>query len=476
MVAYRYGDRKQIELLPQCIEEYVGEEDPVRVYDAFVEALDMRELGIDIDENKVGNPEYDPKAMLKLLVYGYSYGIRSSRKLERAVNHNLSFIWLMGGLRPDHKPIAEFRRTNKEAIRNVMKQCARLCMKLGLIDGNTLFVDGSRIRANASISKTWDKKRCEKVLEAIDRRIDLILSECERADKEEEESESLVKLKDELKDKMALKMKVEDVMKELKEEGIKSRNTTDPDCVKVKSRQGTHAGYNSQVTVDEKRGFIVSADVVSESNDANQLVNQIQQANEVLGKKCEVACADAGYANTDQARKIDEQGITVIVPTKKQVHGKPEREFGKEQFRYNIEDDSYTCPEGQKLKYEFTDKTKNHRVYRVSGTSICSKCKYFGKCTKSKNGRRIRRLMNEDVKMKLEEQYKKRESQAIYKHRKEKVELIFGHIKRNLGVGAFLLRGLQGVRAEMSILASCFNITRMINIIGIRRLIERLAA
>lgn len=160
-MAYRYGNRHQMELLPKSIEEYVKDDDPVRVYDAFVEALDFNKLKLHLDSHKVGSPEYYPKAMLKLLTYGYSYGFRSSRKLERAIYHNVSFIWLMGGLKPDHKTIAEFRRKNKASLKDVLKACARLCIKLNLIAGNTLFVDGTKIRANASIKNTWTKEKCE---------------------------------------------------------------------------------------------------------------------------------------------------------------------------------------------------------------------------------------------------------------------------------------------------------------------------
>jgi len=148
-MAYRYGLREQRALLPPSIEGYVAENHPVRAYDAFVDALDLKVLGIDLNPDKVGNAQYDPQAMLKLLVYGYSYGIRSSRKLEQATHENLSFIWLMGGLKPDHKTIAEFRRKQKKALRRVLKQCVRVCLRLNLIAGNILFVDGAKVRANA---------------------------------------------------------------------------------------------------------------------------------------------------------------------------------------------------------------------------------------------------------------------------------------------------------------------------------------
>ncbi len=163
-MAYRYGHRYQFGLFPQSIEDYVAPNDPVRAYDAFVEALDFNDLGIQIDPNQVGNSEYDPKAMLKLFAYGYSYGTKSSRKLEQQTHHNLSFIWLMGGLKPDHKTIAEFRRKNKQALKKVLRQCVRMCLKLDLISGNVLFVDGTKIRANAARAKTHDQAYYEQHL------------------------------------------------------------------------------------------------------------------------------------------------------------------------------------------------------------------------------------------------------------------------------------------------------------------------
>jgi len=461
-------------LFPQSIEEYVAEDDPVRAYDAFVESLDLEELGIIWDDNQVGNSEYDPKSKIKLLVYGYSYGIRSSRKLERATYHNVSFIWLMGGLKPDHKTIAEFRKNNKKPLKNILKQCARLCIKLDLIEGNTLFVDGSKIRANASINNTWTKEKCEKYLVKIDERIESILNECDTVDEKEQNDSSLIKLSEELKDKEFLKSKVQDIMKELKVKDLKSINSTDPECVKIKGRQGTHAGYNGQIVVDEKHGLIVSSDVVNENNDRNQFADQIEQANETLGHTSQNACADSGYANTDELKKIDDQNINVIVPSQEQVSQSEPKPYDKEQFQYDSQNDCYVCPQGHQLNYNGFDKKQNSKVYRISKKVLCHNCKHFGICTKSKHGRQIKRLLNEEVKLKLERQYNTEQSQAIFKLRKQKVELPFGHLKRNLGVNAFLLTGLDGVKAEMSLLSSCFNITRMISIIGVPTLIAKL--
>jgi len=471
-MAYRYGNREQQELFPQAIEEYVAEDDPVRAYDAFVEALDFDNLKITLDENRVGNPEYNPKAMLKLLIYGPSYGIRSSRKLERAIYHNLSFIWLMGGLKPDHKTISTFRKDNRHVLKNVLKQCAQMCIKLDLITGNSLFVDGSKIRANASIKNTWTKEKCQEYLKKVDRHIEAVLDECETLDSQEQNQPSLVKLNKEIKDKQTLKAKVQAILKELKQDNKKSVNTIDKECTRINSVQGSHAGYNAQTVVDEKHGLIVNADVVSENNDVNQFANQIEQANETLGRKCNTACADSGYANTEQLKQIDQQDIKVIVPSQRQASKKEPKEFDKERFNYNSEKDCYICPQGHKLTYEYNDgKTKR---YRITKSSVCRRCNCFGKCTKSLHGRQINRLVDEEIRLKLEAQYLQPEAQAIYKLRKQKAELPFGHIKRNLGVKDFLLRGIDGVKAEMSVLATCFNMARMISIFGVTGLIKEL--
>ncbi len=471
-MAYRHGNREQLELFPQAIEEYVAKDDPVRAYDAFVEALDLNKLEIVLDENKVGNPEYDPKTMLKLLIYGPSYGVRSSRKLERAIYHNLSFIWLMGGLKPDHKTIALFRKDNRHILKNVLKTCAQMCIKLDLIAGNSLFVDGSKIRANASIKNTWTKEKCQEYLKKIDRRIETVLDECDAIDSQEQNQPSLVKLNKEIKDKQALKAKVEAILAELKQGDKKSVNTIDKECTRINSVQGSHAGYNAQTVVDEKHGLIVNVDVVSENNDVNQFANQIEQANETLGKKCDTACADSGYANTEQLKQIDEQNIKVIVPSQRQTSKKEPEEFDKERFKYKSKKDCYICPKGHKLTYSGSDgKTK---FYKITKSSICRKCNCFGKCTKSLLGRQINRLVDEEVRAKLEAQYLQPESQAIYKLRKQKVELPFGHFKSNLGVKEFLLRGIDGVKAEMSVLATCFNVVRMISIFGVTGLIKEL--
>lgn len=193
-MAYIKGNRNQTMLLPNTIDDYIAKDDPVRAYDAFVEALDCEALGLLIDENQPSANPYWPKAILKLLIYGYAYGIRSSRKLERACYHNLAFIWLTEDIKPDYRTIARFRIANKDILKNVLRQCAHMCLKLGLIEGNTLFADGTKIKANASLKNAWSKERLQKYEVKITENIERILAECEAADNAEANAGSLIKL------------------------------------------------------------------------------------------------------------------------------------------------------------------------------------------------------------------------------------------------------------------------------------------
>lgn len=473
-MAYREGSRYQMTSLPPVIEDYVGEKDPVRAYDAIVDVMDIEELGMVIDRSQVGNPAYDPKTMLKLLVYGYSYGWRSSRKLERACHHNLSFIWLMGGLKPDHKTIANFRKDNQEVIVKVLKQTARICIKLDLIEGNCLFTDSTKVRGAASISETKNRQGLEEKLKEIDQRIENLIRECNETD--EREADSLVEVQQELCDNQKLKHKVRGLLEQMDNEKRQQINSTDPDCVNFKGRQGSHAGYSAHITVDEKHGLIVSADVVSDNNDYNQFSNQVEQAVDTLGRQCQTAVADAGYWNDGIKETVTKQ-IDVIVPSRKQAQHEPvDDPFGRDKFRYDPENNQYFCPEGKRLKYSHYSTQKKHYRYRIEKTSLCLECPHYKACTNSRRGRSIIRMKEEELLKKLEERYASEEGQEIYKKRKEKVELPFGHIKRNLNGDAFLVRGRSAVKAEWALLASCFNIARMMTLTGgVGGLIRRLA-
>lgn len=428
----------------------------MRAYDAFVDALDLNQLGIACNEHQVGNAEYEPRAMLKLLIYGYSYSSeRSSRKLERALYHNLSFKWLVGGLCPDHKTIANFRRRYASALRVVLKQTVRMCLKMGLIEGNTLFIDGTKLRANASLDQTWNGKRIEETLRKTDERIEQILSQCEQLDAEDENAESLVKLKKDVAEQRSLKERVEAIAQQLKESGRTSLNTTDAQCVSVKGRHGSYAGYNAQIAVDKKNGLIASSDVVASSNDEGLLSNQIRVAEDTMGKQCQTAVADAGYSALEDLSKI-EQRVAVMVPLQRQTDA---------EFVYNEQEDTFRCPEGQVLRKLSVDNNGKNWIYR-SSAKVCRQCCRFGKCTKSASGRSVRRSFFEDTAQRIAQRLKDEQTRATYRLRSQKAELPFGHLRRNLGLGTFLLRGLMGVRAEWALCGAAFNLRRMLTLTG----------
>ena len=482
-MAYKIGDQVQIKFLPACVDDYVSAQAPVRIYDAFVDALNFHELGISLQPSIHGGAdEYYPKQMLKLLIYGYSYGIRSSRKLERACHDNLSFIWLMGDLKPDYRTISRFRSDHKDTIKKVLKQCVRMCVKLDLIEGNVFFTDGSKFRANASINNTRTQEGCEQYIKKIEEQIAQIVDESEQIDAQEQQERSLVKLKEQIHDKAKLVNRMKNVLNTLNTRNKENINSTDEDSVKAKNRQGTHAVYNVQSTVDGKHGLIVHAEAVSQSNDYNQLSEQVEKASEVLEQKPRHVCADAGYADVDDLKKIDTE-INIIVPSHQQAqkdNGRcPIKPFDKEHFVYDDQTDEYVCPQGNRLKFVGSScEEPNKKRYQAKG-SECRVCPHFGdtktgQCTQSPNGRRITRLVDEKFKEQLEVNYQRPENQKIYKLRKEKVEHPFGHMKRNLGAGQFMLRGRPKVNAEVSLLATCFNIARMITIVGIPQLLEKL--
>jgi transposase len=474
-MAYRYGDdRRQQMFFPTSIDQYVAEDHPVRAYDAFVDSLDFEQLGISLNERKVGNSQYDPRLMLKLLLYGYSYGMKSSRKLERELHNNLSFIWLMKNLKPDHKTIAEFRRNNKLALKKALRLCARLCLHLGLIEGNILFVDSTKLRANAGKANDHHHPWYRQQLQRIDDKIRKLLAECEHIDLQEAQQGSMVKMPKELAKATQLKARIQSALEQFAHRGTKNKdgnprkvNLIDPQSALMKTPQGTYPSYSMQSVVDDKHGLIVHTDAVSDANDTQQLASQIRCAEETLERACQVACADAGYSDIEQIEKIDSDQCSVVVPTKQQASDKPLKPFSKCDFTYDPRNDCYWCPQGNRLIFRrFQDKEHKKRDYRIEKPALCRTCQHFGQCTNSKHGRTVVRHIFEKLSEKVQQRLKEPAMEAIYQRRKARVEHPFGYIKKNLGFSQMTMRGRLAAQAESSLLAICFNLTRMIRLLG----------
>jgi transposase len=477
-MSFKYGkNRDQETFLPAVIDDYVVPNDPVRVYDAFISALDFHELGISLVP-KAGAERYEPRGMLKMIIYGYSYGDRSSRRLERACRHNLSYMWLINGLQPDYRTIIRFRSDYKDAIKKVLKQCVRMCVKMDLIEGNTLFIDGSKFRANASLRHNLSREDIEKELVKAEEHIEQLLADAEDIDQSEEGLPSLVETRNQITDRQQLADRMKDCLARIKNEDCPSINSVDPDSVKAKSRQGTHAVHNVQCVTDDKHGLIVHAESVGEPNDNGQLVPQLKQAVENIGRSPEAVVTDSGYFNPSAIKDIDEN-IMVVMPSVQQAHDErnpdetPPGPFDKSHFQYDKEQDVYICPEGKILKHQGVDSRRPHRHIYKANAQECNQCPNHGVCTNGHSGRKVIRSDYEDIIRQQESVYTSERGQAIHKRRKERAEHPFGHWKHNLRAGQFLLRGRQKVNAEVSILATCFNITRMITIVGVSQLIAQ---
>lgn len=285
-------------------------------------------------------------------------------------------------------------------------------------------------------------------------------------DQAESDQGSFVHLEQALADQTTLRSRIEAVLARLEAEGRTSLNTTDADCVRIHSRQGSHAGYSGQIAVDDAHGLIIHSDVVAENNDSKQFANQLDQANAVLDEPCKAACADAGFADYETLNTVDLDQTDVIVAPQTSSTPATDTPFDKSHFIYNESDDTYTCPEGHCLTCKGFDSKKHS--YSYYGGAVCRTCKHFGRCTTNRlQGRKVRRYEFEELRTSLEQRYHEPDAQAIFARRKARVEHPFGHFKRNLEAGYFLLRGLAGVRAEMSLLAGCFNIRRMISLLGV---------
>jgi transposase len=340
---YREGNRYEQELFPKAIEDYVALDHMVRAYNDFIEAIRLVDLGIEIDDNKLGASQYHPKVMLKILVYGYSCGIRSSRKLEKAVNECLPFMWLSSGLKPDFKTIAKFRKDNKEALIKLLKESVNMSVRMDMLEGNCLFMDGSKIRGNCGIGRSRSKQEIARQIKQAQKDIEEMAKRVEKDDEQDSEGKSLVFIEG-IKSKEDLKDKLEDVLRQMQEDDMQEINTTDPESIKFKSRQGTHSGYNAQVITDEKAGLIVSAQVVRKNNDVGQIEKQTLAAEENLGKKSKIVCADSGYHNRRQIKELMDGEREVIVPSQKEVNkertGKEDK-FDKSKFKYDRDKDVY---------------------------------------------------------------------------------------------------------------------------------------
>jgi transposase len=466
-------ERDAVILFPQSLDAYITEENPVRFIDAFVDTLDLEELGfVRAGAAERGRWAYHPADLLKLYIYGYLNRIRSSRLLEREAQRNLELIWLLRKLQPDFKTIADFRNDNLEPLKATCRMFTLLCKDLDLFGAALVAIDGSKFQAQNNAKRNFNDKRLVKLLTRIDEQIAEYLA---ALDSDGTSTPPILLSRAQLHERIATLRERHQRYTELRTELAQSEQTqvslTDPDSRSIRVAQGTQVCYNVQIAVDNKHTLIVTHNVVNDVTDKNQLLLQAVSAKAELGVEQLAVVADSGFTNAEQFEQCEAQGIRPYVAKSRTTRNQRDGLFTKADFVYNKEIDTYRCPQGETLTFRFETVEKG-RPTRYSTTSACRKCPIKTQCTKGKEGRRITRSGYEAAADRVYERV--RLHPEVMKQRKAVVEHVFGTLKRAMNHGSFLLRTCPKVAAEVSLSVLTYNIKRVVTILGVPKLLEAL--
>ena len=468
--------REQLILFPESLDEYIAADNPVRFIDAWVDTLDLAALGFsDTVPAATGRPGYDPRAILKLYLYGYLNRTRSSRKLEQECQRNVEVMWLMGKLSPDHKTIADFRKDNRQAFKEMFKAFCLLCRELELFGGELVAIDGSKFKAVNSSKRNFTQTKVQEYLAEMETRLEAYLKELDQADQVEAPTvpprRSAAELQAKIERLKTRQVKYQGYLKQMEESGQSQLSLTDPDSRAMPNSPKAPVGYNVQTAVDSKHHLIVAQDVTNEVTDRDQLSPMAIEAKATLGVDQLKAVADMGYAHGKELKVCLEAGIEPYVPRPDTSANAKLGLFGKEQFVYDSETDTYRCPAGETLTFRF-DTIEKGRHIRYYKTNACGQCALKEKCTRNKEGRRITRWVDEHI---IEQTHRRvKEHPEIMEQRKQLVEHPFGTLKHWWDQGHFLMRGLEKVKAEFSLSTLAYNIRRVLNILGVQRLMAAL--
>ena len=461
-------DRMQQTLLPNSLEDYVSEENPVRVIEAFIEELDLAALGFSgMTPAATGRPAYHPSTLLKIYLYGYLNRVQSSRRLERETQRNIEVMWLTGRLMPDFKTIADFRKDNGAAIRAVCRQFVELCRRLKLFTGAVIAIDGSKFKAVNNRDQNYTVAKVTGRMEQVEASIARYLRALDRADRDESDIAEAKSVR--LKEKIAglrQQMQALKVMEQRVQDAPDQQvSLTDPDARSMAtSGKGTATvGYNVQIAVDAEHHLIVAHEVINQGYDRHQLAPMALKAQQATGCEQVTALADRGYFSGDQVLSCEGTGVAPIVPKVLTSSGTKRGLFARQDFIYDAEHDHYTCPAGAKLTkiHRRADHTEDFDRYRH--LSACFICPLRPRCTPTKR-RIIKRWENEVVLDRMQDRLDRMpEAMGV---RRQTVEHPFGTLKAWMGATHFLTRTLDKVRTEMSLHVLAYNLKRMIAIFG----------
>jgi transposase len=467
------ADRGQSTLFPDCLEDWIGEDNSVRVIDVFVDELALAELGFSgVDPEVTGRPSYHPSVLLKLYIYGYLNRVQSSRRLEREAGRNVEVMWLTGRLVPDHKTIADFRKDNGPAIRKVCVQFVALCRMMGLLTTASVAIDGSKFKAVNNRDKNFTRAKMERRLAQIEESVARYLSQLDTADLQEP-SEALAAKTMHLKEKLAKLatevQRLRAIEKAMLASPDQQISLTDPDSrsMATSGRGSGVVGYNVQVAVDTEHHLIVTHEVTNTGSDRAQLANIASQAKDVLGVDHLDAVADRGYFSSTEILACEQADITVTLPKPMTSGAKAEGRFGKQDFVYLPTQDVYRCPAGEKLAYRYKTEEDGKTLHRY-WTTACPRCPLKSQCTTGSE-RRITRWEHEHL-LEAVQQRLDANPQAM-RVRRETVEHPFGTLKMRMGATHFLMKRLPKVATEMALHVLAYNLTRVMNIVGVKPLL-----
>lgn len=471
-------DRAQVALFPERLEDWIVEDHPVRVIDAFVDALDLSTAGFQrTAPAQTGRPGYHPSVLLKLFIYGYMNRIGSSRRLEREAGRNVEVMWLTGRLVPDHKTIADFRKDNGPAIRKTCARFVELCRQIGVLAAGTVAIDGSKMKGVNHRDRNFTSGKVKLRIEHLERSASRYLEEMERTDRQEQCQATLRKV-DRLKEKLdRVRQEVrrlEGIARRLKDTPDGQISLTDPDARSMATYgKGTGlVGYNVQTAVDAETHLIVAHEVTNVVHDRAQLAPMAKAAKAVLNVEELDVVADRGYFSSIELLACDEAGITPTVPRPETSGNRKKGMFVKADFFYDAATDTYTCPAGRTLTYRYT-REENGLMHRRYWQNDCQFCRLRTRCTTGKE-RRITRWEHEHL---IEAIYARMdENPELMRIRRCTVEHPFGTIKAWMGATHFQMRRLRNVSTEMALHVLAYNIKRVINMIGAGSLLKAIAA
>lgn len=466
--------RHQATLLPECLDDFIAEDNPVRVVDAYVDQLDLGSLGFaGVMPVETGRPAYHPAVLLKIYIYGYLNRVQSSRRLEREAQRNIELMWLTERLAPDFKTIADFRRDNGSGIRKVCRRFVELCRQLKLLSGDGVAVDGSKFKAVNSRDQNFTVTKIQKRREQIEESIERYLVALDTADRTlplmefGPRSAQLHHKLDALREQMQRLDQMEDDLAKRPEKQV---SFTDPDARAMATQAAGNGvvGYNVQAAVDTKHHLVVAHEVTNIGSDRAQLSGMARAAQEAMAKPNLKVYADRGYFNASQIKGCADRGMKPFVPKPMTSNAKADGRFDKADFVYIAKDDEYRCPAGERAIYRFTREENGLQIRRY-WSSACPECPMKANCTPSKY-RRISRWEHEEVLEAMQRRLDQNTDAMMVRRRT--VEHVFGTLKHWMGATHFLTRRLGNVSTEMSLQVLAYNLKRVMQILGTKKAVQ----